>query len=157
MNKINDCLFCGMVEGKIPFNKIYEDDKHLAFLTIFPNTEGATVVISKEHHGSSAFEQSDEVLKKIIIATKNTANILTNYYQDVGRCGMVLEGFGVDHLHAKLYPLHGTNIKEWKPMESGDKKDYYEMYPGYICSNDSELADSKELETLAERIRQSTK
>ena len=157
MNKINDCLFCGMVAGKIPFNKIYEDDKHLAFLTIFPNTRGATVVISKEHHGSSAFEQSDEVLKNIIIATKNTANILTNYYEDVGRCGMVFEGFGVDHLHSKIYPLHGTNIKGWKPIESGKKKDYYKIYPGYICSNDSELADYKELETLAEKIRESNK
>lgn len=155
LNDISDCLFCGMVAGKIPYNKIYEDDKHLAFLTIFPNTPGVTVVIPKEHHGSSAFEQSDKVLQELIVATKNTAKILTNYYKDVGRCGMVLEGFGVDHLHAKLYPLHGTNVKEWQPIESDSKKDYYEMYPGYICSNDSRLADSKELEDLAKKIRES--
>jgi len=155
MNKDNDCLFCKIVSGEVPSHKVYEDEKHLAFLTIFPNTPGATVVISKDHHASSAFEQSDEVLKEIIIATKKTANILTNYYKDVGRCGMVFEGFGVDHLHAKLYPLHGTAIADWKPIESETKKDYYEMYPGYICSNDSHLADNDELTILAKKLRES--
>lgn len=155
MNKVADCLFCKITSGEIPSHKIYEDEKHLAFLTIFPNTEGATVVISKEHHGSSAFEQSDAVLQDLIVATKNTANILTNYFEDVGRCGMVFEGFGVDHLHSKLYPLHGTNIPEWKPMESGKKNDYYEQYPGYICSNDSALVDDTQLATLAKNILES--
>lgn len=153
----NDCLFCKMINGEVPYHKVYEDEKHLAFLTIFPNTPGATVVITKAHHGSSAFEQDDDVLKEIIIATKNTANILTNFYEDVGRCGMVFEGFGVDHLHAKLYPLHGTNLDEWKQIESEVNKNYYETYPGYICSNDSNIADNDELAKLAKEIRQSAK
>lgn len=155
MKTVSDCLFCKMLKGEVPFNKVYEDDKHLAFLTIFPNTPGATVVISKEHHGSSAFEQSDEVLKGIIVATKNTANILTNYYKDVGRCGMVFEGFEVDHLHAKLFPLHGTDMEKWKMIENNKEKSYYKTYPGYISSNDGELADSNELKNLAEKIRES--
>jgi histidine triad (HIT) family protein len=154
MNKKADCLFCQMVEGKIGYHKVYEDDKHLAFLTIYPNTPGATVVISKEHYGSSAFEQSDEVLKEIIIATKNTANILTNFYEDVGRCGMVFEGFGVDHLHSKLYPLHGTDSEKWQPIESKRNRDYYEKYPGFVCSNNSHLADENELAQLAKKIRE---
>lgn len=155
MNNVADCLFCRMVAGQIPHHTIYEDEKHLAFLTIFPNTEGATVVITKEHYGSSAFEQPDAVLQDLIVATKKTAQILKNYFSDVGRCGMVFEGFGVDHLHSKLYPLHGTNNKEWKPIESETKKDFYTTYPGYICSNDSELADNDQLATLAEKIRKS--
>lgn len=144
-----------MVQGKVPHHTIYEDEKHLAFLTIFPNTEGVTVVITKDHYGSSAFEQPNKVLQDLIIATKNTAHLLTNYFNDVGRCGMVFEGFGVDHLHAKLYPLHGTNIKEWKPIESAQKKDYYKTYPGYVCSNDSERADDQVLSELAKKIRES--
>ena len=155
MNKVTDCLFCKMVAGSIAYHKIYEDKKHLAFLTIFPNTQGVTVVIPKEHHSSSAFDQSDLVLSELIIATKRTAQILTNYFADVGRCGMVFEGFGVDHLHAKLYPLHGTNIKNWQPIESGTKKEYYKTYPGYICSHDSELANDEELSELAKKIRES--
>ena len=155
MNKDTNCLFCKMVSGEIPYHMVYEDEKHLAFLTIFPNTKGATVVISKEHHGSSAFEQSDTVLQDLIIATKKTANILTNYFENVGRCGMVFEGFGIDHLHSKLYPLHGTKIQEWQPIESETKNDYYETYPGYVCSNDSERADDSMLSELAKNIRES--
>lgn len=157
MTKIDSCLFCKMVAGDVPYHKIYEDEKHLAFLTIFPNTQGATVVITKEHYGSSVFEQPDDVIKDLIVATKNSENILTNYFDDVGRCGMVFEGFGVDHLHSKLYPLHGTNIKDWRPIESGVKKDYYEKYPGYVCSNDSKLANADELVELAKNIRESHK
>jgi histidine triad (HIT) family protein len=145
-----------MVDGTVPFEKIYEDETHLSFLTIFPNTEGLTVVIPKDHHDSAAFQQSDEILKDLIIASKKTANILTNYYEDVGRCGMVLEGFGVNHLHAKIYPLHGTNTDKWRELEGEGKKDYFKMYPGYICSNNSELADAQELKKLAQNIRNSS-
>lgn len=156
MNTHTDCIFCQMVAGTAACHKIYEDDKHLAFLTIFPNTKGVTVVIPKAHIGSSPFEQSDEVLQDLIIATKKTAQLLTNYFADVGRCGMVFEGFGIDHLHAKLYPLHNTAQKEWTPIESGSaNKTYYETYPGFISSNDSHMADQNELAELAKNIRES--
>lgn len=153
MNDPN-CLFCKMVAGTIPYHEIWSDEHHLAFLTIFPNMLGTTVVIPKEHHGSSPFEQVDAVLHQLISATKKTANILTNYFEDVGRCGMVFEGFGVDHLHAKLYPLHGTNLAEWKPIESSENNRYFEMYPGYISSNDSHRADDAQLAELAKNIRE---
>lgn len=150
-----DCLFCKMISGDIPYHEIYQDEAHLAFLSIFPNTEGVTVVIPKKHHESNAFEQSDEVLQQLIIATKKTALLLQNYYEDVDRCGMVFEGFGVNHLHAKLYPLHGTKIEKWEPIESQTNNSYFEKYPGYISSNDSNRADDEKLAKLADKIRKS--
>jgi histidine triad (HIT) family protein len=47
---MKDCIFCKIVKGKAPAHKIWEDKKHLAFLSIFPNTEGFTVVITKKHY-----------------------------------------------------------------------------------------------------------
>ncbi|WP_197734991.1 HIT family protein [Photobacterium damselae] len=41
------CVFCEIVKGKLPCHKVWEDDKHLAFLSIYPNTKGFTVVILK--------------------------------------------------------------------------------------------------------------
>ncbi len=102
------CIFCDIVAGKSPCHKVWEDDEHLAFLSIFPNTKGFTVVIPKEHHSSYAFEQSDEVLSKLVIATKQVALLLDKAFDDVGRTGMFFEGYGVDHLHSKLFPMHGT-------------------------------------------------
>lgn len=152
----SDCVFCQIVSGSLPSHSIWESDTHLAFLSIFPNTEGFTVVIPKEHHGSYAFEQSDDVLSNLIIATKQVAQILDAYFDDVSRCGLFFEGFGADHLHAKLSPMHGTaDYKKWQPIESQTKKTYFDKYPGYLSSNDSDRADDVELSNLAAEIRAS--
>jgi diadenosine tetraphosphate (Ap4A) HIT family hydrolase len=151
---MDDCIFCKIVSGEIPSHKVWEDEKHMAFLTIFPNTEGVTVVITKEHNPSYIFDNSDEVVAGITLATKKVAKILDATFEDVGRCGMVYEGFGIDHLHSKLFPMHGSKIKEWKPIESGNKmKVYFDKYPGFISSHDSERADDTTLSELAARIR----
>ena len=67
-----NCIFCDIVEGKSPCHKVSEDEKHIAFLSIFPNTKGFTVVIPKAHYGSYAFDQSDEVLSHLVLATKKS-------------------------------------------------------------------------------------
>lgn len=67
---MNDCLFCKIVEGKIPANKVYETDKILAFLDITPVNEGHTLVIPKEHY-ENLFELPDNLLEKIAIELKH--------------------------------------------------------------------------------------
>ena len=47
---MTDCIFCKIIKGEIPCNKVYEDDKILAFMDISPNNKGHTLVIPKEHH-----------------------------------------------------------------------------------------------------------
>lgn len=154
--KNDECIFCLIAKGEMPSHQIWSDENHMAFLSIFPNTEGFTVVIPKKHYGSYAFEQDDNVLKELIVATKKTANILDNYFKDVSRTGMFFEGFGVDHLHSKLFPMHGTsNLKVWKAIESKKNTTYYENYPGFLSSNDSLPADNEKLAKLAEAIKDS--
>ncbi|WP_162051432.1 histidine triad (HIT) protein [Pontibacter pamirensis] len=66
---------------------------------------------------------------------------------------MIMEGFGVDHVHTKLFPMHGTgDMKSWKPIHSSNKK-FFDTYEGYISSHDFERADDKELAMVAELIR----
>jgi diadenosine tetraphosphate (Ap4A) HIT family hydrolase len=150
---MEDCIFCKIVSGDIPSHKIWEDEKHLAFLSIFPNTEGTSVVIPKEHHSSYAFDLPDEVLSNLVCATKKVAKLLDKTLPDVGRTAMVFEGFGVDHVHAKLFPMHGTaDMEKWKPIESNVEK-YFKQYEGYISSHDYERADDEKLAALAEKIR----
>ena len=62
------CIFCKFVQGELPCHKVWEDDEHLAFLSIYPNTRGGTVVIPKVHCSSYAFDQEDEVLTKLVLA-----------------------------------------------------------------------------------------
>jgi diadenosine tetraphosphate (Ap4A) HIT family hydrolase len=150
-----NCVFCQIVAGKAPAHIVWEDAEHVAFLSIYPNTEGFTIVATKEHHGSYAFAQPDEVLAKLLIATKRTAQLLDSYFEDVARCGMFFEGFGVDHFHSKLFPMHGTgNLKDWRMIESETMDRYFEKYPGYLSSNSSHRADDKKLADLANKIRE---
>ena len=131
------CIFCQMIQNKIPCHVIDSNDDYMAFLTIFPNTLGATVVIPKKHYASYAFDLDDDVLTGLILYTKKIAKKLDGFFEDVGRTAMVFEGFGVDHIHAKLFPMHGTmQVHEnWKAVNSNVDK-YFEQYEGYISSHD---------------------
>lgn len=153
---MSDCIFCKIVNGDAPVHKIWENDDFLAFLSIFPNTEGTSVVIPKKHYSSYAFDLPDEVLGALMSATKIVAKLLDKALPDVGRTAMVFEGFGVDHVHAKLFPMHGTeDMEKWKPIESSVPK-YFNQYEGYISSHDYERADDAALAALAEKIRQAS-
>lgn len=149
-----NCIFCKIVKGELPSHKVWEDDSHIAFLSIFPNTEGVTVVIPKEHYSSYAFDLPDTVLSELILAAKKVVKCLDEKLEDVGRTALVFEGFGVDHVHAKLFPMHGTkNINDWKPIESSVNK-YFDVYEGYISSHDYKREDDEKLAQVAKKIRE---
>jgi len=155
MNNNKNCIFCKIAKGEIPplgNGTFWEDEKHMAFLSPFPNTEGFSVVITKQHCPSYVFANDDAVIKDLVIAVKKVAKLLDEKLDDVGRTGMIFEGFGVDHLHAKLFPMHGTkNMKEWKALHSNVEK-YFEKYEGYISSHDYKRADDAKLAELAKKI-----
>lgn len=148
---MTDCIFCKIINGESPCHKIWEDDKHIAILSIFPNTKGVSVVITKKHYPSNFNDLPDEVAKDLIIASKRVAKLLDLKLKDVGRTGIIIEGFGVDHTHVKLFPMHGTKSEKWKVFRSNVDK-YFEKYEGYISSHDYKRADDNELEKLAKQI-----
>ena len=43
------CIFCRIVRGDLPSNKVYEDEHYIAFLDINPFSRGHTLVSPKEH------------------------------------------------------------------------------------------------------------
>ncbi len=47
---MSDCIFCKIVKGEIPAERIYEDAHFLAFLDIHPQAPGHTQVIPKSHY-----------------------------------------------------------------------------------------------------------
>jgi diadenosine tetraphosphate (Ap4A) HIT family hydrolase len=150
---MNDCIFCKIVKGEAPCHKIWEDEKHLAFLSIFPNTEGVSVVITKEHYPSYAFDLPEEVLSGLILSAKKVGKLLDLKLGDVGRTAMVFEGFGVNHVHAKLFPMHGTLSDEWREHKSNIDK-YFKHYEGYISSHDYKREDDTKLAELARKIKE---
>jgi diadenosine tetraphosphate (Ap4A) HIT family hydrolase len=140
-----NCLFCDIVSGKVSSYRIWENDTHLAFLSIYPNTIGATVVIPRKHYSSYIVDMDDKTTSELLTSAKIVAKIIDEKFKDVGRTAIVFEGFGVDHLHAKLFPMHGTgDMTEWKPIKSNIRT-VFEKYEGYISSHDGSLASHDEL------------
>lgn len=46
---MSGCIFCAIVEGRAPSHRVYEDGHAIAFMDIFPITEGHTLVIPRIH------------------------------------------------------------------------------------------------------------
>lgn len=147
-----DCLFCRIAAGAAPCHPIWEDAHHLAFLSLFPNTAGASVVITKAHYPSYFADLPDEVLHGLMGAVRTVAQRLDARLADVGRTGVIFEGFGVDHIHAKLFPMHGTRAATWQRRPSNVRR-YFDRYEGYLSSHDHTRADEAELAALARLIR----
>jgi histidine triad (HIT) family protein len=137
----------------------WEDNEFVAWLAIDPNTPGFSCVVPKQHYGSDVLKLPNEILQRFIVAAKHVATILENYFADVGRVGLMMEGTGIDHAHIKLFPMHGTeHLKrgEWKQMSS-NQEFWFEKYEGWMSSGSGPTADPHELKRLAENIKASIK
>jgi histidine triad (HIT) family protein len=98
------CLFCKIIAGEIPGRKVYEDDKFIAFLDLFPVRKGQVWIASKEHYSSNFTKVDSELAQEIIVVAQKIAKHLEEKLTDVERTIFVWEGLGVNHLHVKLYP-----------------------------------------------------
>jgi diadenosine tetraphosphate (Ap4A) HIT family hydrolase len=146
----DDCIFCKILKGEIPSHKIWEDKEHVAILDVFPNTRGMTLIISKGHYDSYAFDMPDKAYSSLMLAAKKVGKILDKKLK-VTRTALVMEGMGVNHVHIKLYPLHGIDMHM---KESWNKEErFFEEYTGYTSTVRGPKADPKELEKLAKMLR----
>ena len=107
-----DCIFCKIAAGEIPSNKVYEDEKVLAFADIAPKAPVHVLVIPKQHIPSAAAvtPENAEVVGYIytVIAQICRDNgwdsyrVVTNIGEDAGQT--------VHHLHFHI--LAGRTLGE---------------------------------------------
>lgn len=108
-----DCLFCKIANGEIPSNKVYEDDKILAFYDIAPQAEVHGLVIPKQHIASSANdidEGNSAVIGYIFEKIPHIAKLMgVESYRVINNCGDKA-GQTVKHIHFHI--LSGDNLSE---------------------------------------------
>lgn len=104
---MTECVFCKIVNGEIPSEKIYEDDNVLAFMDISPANKGHALVIPKEHY-ETIIELPDGLMEKVAACTKKVAkgvvqatgvegfNVLVNNKKIAGQL--------VPHVHFHIIP-----------------------------------------------------
>lgn len=73
---MSDCIFCKIVEGKIPCQKVFEDDDLLAFKDLYPQRPVHILVIPKKHVTSLASATSEDVvvLGKMLLQANEIAS-----------------------------------------------------------------------------------
>ena len=100
-----DCIFCKIVSGEIPSEKVYESDKVIAFKDINPMAPVHILIIPKEHIGGvdELNESNAGIVKDIMLVAKhldesfnleNGWRIVSNVGEDGGQT--------VRHLHFHL-------------------------------------------------------
>lgn len=102
-------VFCRIIEGEIPSNKVYEDDDVLAILDISQATRGHTLVMPKAHY-ESILDTPKAILHKVYDVAQRIAqamvaelgakgvNILTNAKEMAGQT--------VPHFHVHIIPRY---------------------------------------------------
>ena len=100
-----DCLFCKIINGEIPSNKVYEDDQVFAFRDIEPQEPTHILIIPKQHIKSAAEidESNSAVVAHIFEVAAKIAKQegLDDGFRIVNNCGDIA-GQTVKHLHFHL-------------------------------------------------------
>lgn len=100
-----DCIFCKIVNGEIPSQKVYEDERVVAFNDLSPQAPVHILIIPKEHISScdDVNEENCAVIGHIFSVAAKIAKEkgLTNGYRIVNNCGDE-GGQTVKHLHFHL-------------------------------------------------------
>lgn len=89
---MDDCLFCKIIKGEIPSQKIYEDEDTYAFYDIHPQARVHALVVSKHHIPDLAHnaELTDHELAACLRACAKVAQLLgleESGYRVVNNCG----------------------------------------------------------------------
>lgn len=103
-----DCLFCGIVAGRIPSRQVYADDQAVAFLDLFAWHRGHTLVIPREH--TPDLVSGPAMMERIGPAIDATARLLRdrlapdaiNLLSSAGETA----GQTVFHLHVHVVPRY---------------------------------------------------
>ena len=114
---MNDCVFCGIASGKIPSQKVFEDDSVVAFKDLSPQAPVHVLIVPKKHIQSVAqFQAEDKELAAHIFvdvvpklaAELGVADGGFRLVMNTGKNG----GQSVNHLHVHLL---GGRKMTWPP------------------------------------------
>ena len=111
-----NCLFCQLISGEKPSNKVYEDDKVFAFRDIFPAAPTHILIIPKQHIATlnDTSAEHAELLGHIMLTANRLAKeegLADDGYRVVTNCNQN-GGQTVYHIHLHLL---GDRKMSWPP------------------------------------------
>lgn len=105
-----DNIFARILRGEIPSVKVWEDDDVLAFMDVFPQSEGHVLLISKSSTARTLLEIEPDALARLTEATRRTARAVEKALRPDGVQIMQLNG---DAAGQTVFHLHFHVIPRW--------------------------------------------
>ena len=103
-----DNIFAKILRGEIPAVKVWEDDAVLAFMDVFPQSEGHVLVVSKTSTARNLLEIEPEALASLTAAVQRTAKAVVKALDPEGFSILQFNGEAggqtVFHLHFHIVP-----------------------------------------------------
>ena len=128
-------IFAKIIRGEAPCYRIYETDKVLAFLDLFPQSRGHALVISKTAQARNVLEIDEQALTEVMLATQKVAKAI----------------------HAELNP-DGIQIAQFNGAPAGQTVFHLHMHviPRYessdLAAHATGKADAEELAALQQKL-----
>ena len=132
-----DNIFAKILNGEMPSVKVYEDDISLAFMDVFPQSEGHTLVIPKGVQARNFLDMPTEKLGAYMECVQHVAQAVE---KALTPDGLVVTQFNGAPAGQTVFHLHFHIIPRWQG----------EALRGHAGGK---MADLEALETLAQKIR----
>lgn len=131
-----DNIFAKILRGDMPSVKVWEDDDVLAFMDVFPQSEGHVLVVSKTSTARNILEIEPEALARLTAAVQRTGRAVEKALKPEG---LSLMQFNGDAGGQTVFHLHFHIVPRWadRPMKG---------------HGHAPMADAEQLKTLAEKI-----
>jgi len=129
-------IFAKILRGDIPSVKVWEDDHVLAFMDVFPQSEGHVLIIAKQSQARNLLEIEPEVLARMTAALRRTAKAVEKALKPEG---LAILQFNGDAGGQTVFHLHFHIVPRWADREM----------KGH---GHAPMADTATLQALADRI-----
>ena len=111
------CLFCSIINNKIPAVIIYEDDNFVALMDKYPINHGHSLVIPRSHHESLLSMTPSEVGKLYSIVSTVSKAVISAVHADgfsIGQNNGRAANQIIPHVHVHIIPRYAGDSREGK-------------------------------------------
>jgi len=128
-------IFAKILRGEMPSVRVFEDDHVLAFMDVFPQARGHTLVIPKHSTARNFLEEAPEIVGPLMLGVQRVAKAVR---AALNPDGLVVTQFNGAPAGQTVYHLHFHIIPRWEGVPLGRHAEG--------------MADMDELKALAAQI-----
>ena len=128
-------IFAKILRGEMPAARVFEDDHVLAFMDVFPQSRGHTLVIPKHSQARNLLDEEPQVLATLILGVQRVARAVRAAIEPDG---VVIKQFNGAPAGQTVFHPHFHIIPVWEGVALG--------------AHGGGMADPVELKALAEQI-----